>query len=288
MSDPRNCHYISRLLTKPWETKQRELVYFDVESKRIDRHSSKSLFARDALNAPDIERRLNQLMETPLGKNREEIVIGQTEVSDWRAYRAIALLLMLQPVRSAAALEAHDHGDRLGEILRLPDDQLDQLILRWLEKHRLVRYGIPDGERLFFPSTGIFALPIVDAALPQHFDFAFGVPVHPRVFVAHLSETADIDGLAKFAEAGNFHAAASVGLHSDFVVLPPSLIEINTEKEIGDAISGWRESSRSLVRNISKAQTLMKTAWEQYGLKLSTDALSRKRKTTPPADRESD
>jgi hypothetical protein len=209
-------------------------------------------------------------METPLAEHRDALVTGRVDLDDWRSYRAIALLLMLQPARSSAALEHHDHRNRLAELLRLPDDQLDQLIVLWLDKHRLVRYAIPSEERLYFPSTGVFALPVVDSATPQHFDFAFAVPIHPRVFIARLSETAEIDGLAQRAERGMFHSAVSVGLHSDFVVLPPDVLGGNSEEHICNVLPFWRNNSRELVQNMVMARTLMKAAWDRFGVKLDT------------------
>jgi len=272
VSTPKNCHYISRFLTKPWETDDRDLVYYDFRSDRIQRRSSRNLFARDGLNDPKTERLLNRLMETPVGAQRQSIVAGKADLDDWRAYRAIALLLMLQPPRSSAALEPADHGERLAEVLRLPDSELDQLILLWLDKHHLVRYAVPASERLFFPSTGVFALPVTDSVKAGHYDFAFAVPIHPRVFIAYVSETADVDGVAKHATEGMFHAAASVGLHSDLVLIPPTLLASNSEENLRRGVRSWRENSRALVANLVKAQALMSHAHQRFGVKLDTDA----------------
>jgi hypothetical protein len=271
MSTPKNCHYISRFLTKSWETDERILVYYDFRTDRIERRSSRALFARDRLNDPDIERRLNALMETPMSAQREIIVTGKTDPPDWRAYRAIALLLMLQAPRSIAALSPLDYGDRLAEFLRLPENELDQLIELWLDRHHLIRYAVPPSERLFFPSTGVFALPVTDRAKPSHFDFAFAVPIHPRVFIAYVSETADVDGIAQHVQDGVYHAAASVGLHSDIVLVPPDLLSSNSEENLCKSIRSWRQGSRELVAHVVKARELMSAVHQRYGVKLDAE-----------------
>lgn len=51
----KNCHYISRFLTKPWEFGERQLRYYDFDEDKFDTKSSRSLFAEDGLNAQQVE-----------------------------------------------------------------------------------------------------------------------------------------------------------------------------------------------------------------------------------------
>jgi hypothetical protein len=169
MSAPKNCHFISRFLTKPWEVGERQLAYYDFKKERIIRASSRSLFAGYRLNDAHTEQRLNELMETPMADNRLPIAAGRTEIDDSRVYRAIALLIMLQAPRTGAIEEPRRTDAWLSKLLSLPEAELDQVIQLWLEGHQLVAYGVGREDRLFFPSTGMLALPVVDKADPSGF-----------------------------------------------------------------------------------------------------------------------
>jgi len=85
MSDVKNCHYISRFHTRPWEVGERDLVYF--ETGTVERHTSRTMFSREQLNTPEVEARLNRLVETPLGKIR---AISRAVASSYRTARPTA------------------------------------------------------------------------------------------------------------------------------------------------------------------------------------------------------
>lgn len=64
----KNCHYISRFLTRPWEDDQRQLHFYDFDTGTFGVKSSKNLFAESQLNSPTVETWLRDVLETPLGK----------------------------------------------------------------------------------------------------------------------------------------------------------------------------------------------------------------------------
>lgn len=65
-----NCHYISRLLTTPWEGTQRFLRYYDFDTNQFELRSSRSLLAAEDINSPDVESWLKRMVEDPLGSIR--------------------------------------------------------------------------------------------------------------------------------------------------------------------------------------------------------------------------
>src|SRR5688572_15233923 len=93
-----NCHYVSRLLTKPWEGAKRFLRYYDFDTDKFELHSSRSLFAANDINSPNVERWLHRFVENPLGRIRCRIAHGDLEPleKDWRCYRAAVLVVLLQ------------------------------------------------------------------------------------------------------------------------------------------------------------------------------------------------
>ena len=58
--DTKNCQFISRFVTRPWEHGQRMLTFYNFETGEIETQSSMSLFARDGLNTQDVEGWLNK------------------------------------------------------------------------------------------------------------------------------------------------------------------------------------------------------------------------------------
>ena len=105
----------------------------------------------------------------------------------------------------------------------MTDDHIDNAVAHWLQGQNLVTHRLPAGERLFFPSTGIFALPVFDDAAPGGIDFAFATPFDTRTFIAALSKTADYEVFANAAKR-NYSTGLSAGLGSDLAVIPTELI----------------------------------------------------------------
>jgi len=72
----KNCHYISRFLTRPWEFGQRQLRYYDFDDDRFSRRSSETLLSQNNLNSPAVETWLRDVLETPLGSARPRLAAG--------------------------------------------------------------------------------------------------------------------------------------------------------------------------------------------------------------------
>jgi hypothetical protein len=174
------------------------------------------------------------------------------------------------------------HGKHLADLLRLPDRQLDQLIQLGLDQHQLITYGVDRSERLFFPSTGIFALPVVDTASPTGVDFAYAVPITPRLFVARLSKTADLEAFGRLAKNGGYYMGMSVGLDAEKVVIPPDFILANSKQHLGEAIRKWRQASRGAISGIVKLQDFRARVEEGMGLQFDIhSALERATQKVP-------
>ena len=88
-----NSHFVSRFLTKPWEFGQRRLWYYDFDRQDIFHCSSKRLFARRGSSSPEMERRLNELVESPLSGFIQTLTVksppGAAEIYDWPLVRAL-------------------------------------------------------------------------------------------------------------------------------------------------------------------------------------------------------
>jgi hypothetical protein len=118
-----NCHFVSRFLTRPWEHGQRELSYYDFDRNELRSASSRSLFAISGAHPPAVEKRLNQVVEIPIANAMARLVDTNDELLEWPLFRAVSLLLMLQPLRSS--LRPVDN-ERLAETVTRPAAELDE------------------------------------------------------------------------------------------------------------------------------------------------------------------
>lgn len=150
--DGLNCHFVSRFLTKPWEFGQRQLWYYDFDRKEIEKKSSKTLFAQVGRNTAEIEKRLNELIETPISSAITTLVpsgaIDNVEISEWRLFRALHLLLLLQCSRAS---EKDTHRSRLGQALSWDERTLDQLVLACQQTDIIVGLRGHPGAPLLLP-----------------------------------------------------------------------------------------------------------------------------------------
>jgi hypothetical protein len=97
-------HYISRFLTRRWEVEPGRLLhFFDFESGEFGDERSKLLFADDDLHARETGERLNQLVEQPVAQLLRQLEKDPratlADPDDWKTYRALAALFLLQSQR---------------------------------------------------------------------------------------------------------------------------------------------------------------------------------------------
>ena len=64
----KNCHYISRFITKPWEFEDRrgkgQLCYYDFDTDTFESRFAKTLFAETDLNSSVVETWLTEVLES--------------------------------------------------------------------------------------------------------------------------------------------------------------------------------------------------------------------------------
>src|SRR4030095_3314353 len=106
----------SKFLTKPWAINTRgDLAFFDFRQDQLGRPTPSARLFRESKRRRgiDLETRLNELLETPLSKARDDLLApGQVSINDWTTYRAVVLTLFLQASRTDAMLSRTDQGLR--------------------------------------------------------------------------------------------------------------------------------------------------------------------------------
>ena len=243
---PLNSHFVSRFLTTPWEHGDRMLWYYDFEKGRLRSGSSRSLFARIGVNTPEVESRLNRLIETPIAAARAELWADRRAVSqdlEWPLFRALALLFLLQPFRSA---DSSDASQTLEEFISRPDDEIDGLAhaitLRW----QLMRITVSNRSPLAYPSDGYF--PLLAEPLGGICPFGLAIPLSPiHAFVGVPIDMRPEQTEIWSANDAGFVSNYSVGHRSQFVVVHPNLVRTVPEAEVVKAI---REARAGVVSSI--------------------------------------
>lgn len=178
-----NCHFVSRFLTRPWEHDDRRLSYFDFDRDELLQASSRSLFAANGVNTPEVEARLNQIIETPVAQAIARLADGNVHEDqnlEWPLFRALALLMLLQPLRVS---DEPDRAQTLEEFVLRTDAELNELAEAAHDTYQLGRITVRPDAPLLYPAAGFFPLPARNKA--GSYKAAIALPVGGRyVFVA--------------------------------------------------------------------------------------------------------
>lgn len=259
-----NCHFVSRFLTRPWELDQRQLWYYDFDTKQIGRRSSRSLFAEVGRNTAEIEGSLNRSIETPISNAITTLVpsgaIDNVEIGDWRLFRALNLLLLLQWSRAS---EREPYRSRAGETLSWDETTLDQLVVACQQTHIIVGLCGDPRAPLCYPSHGLFAVPIRRRS--GSYAAIFAIPLTEYHAVARVPREVDMnDVFQTTTRQGGYLSNCSVGTTASKVVIHPSVIDAHGAATAARMIEEAREGvleTFSLCREINRIDLEMCEIW---------------------------
>jgi hypothetical protein len=282
-----NCHYISRLLTKPWEYGQRMLRFYDFETDRFGSKSSRSMFAGERLNTPNVERWLKDYVEDPLGAIRARIANGDVFPleNDWACHRAALLMVWLQGGRPTT-LREQTAREWLESLARMPEAELNGLVMLMREDHdlRLIHtVASPTGDGfapLYFPSTGLFPFLVRDPGCLSGWSFALGLPidVHCALLVTPTERHVELD----LAAVRGMLASWSIGLSRALrVVIAPALYDQEGEGRLRALLHELRRTNDHLVDLVQQCRQLVASAFAEFGLEPQHDGAGR----IPPRQR---
>jgi hypothetical protein len=169
-------------------------------------------------NTPEVEASLNRLVETPISIAMARLLAThgvREEALEWSLFRAVSLLLMLQPVRACR------HAERLEETVTRTDAELDELARAAGALYRIGRITVNEHLALLYPAAGFF--PLVGRQEDRSYGLAIGLPVGRRHAFIAVPRSMDWEASTAqwSAKAGALVASASVGT-SARVVIPPS------------------------------------------------------------------
>ena len=231
---------------------------------------ARSLFARRGLHSAAAEKRLSTLVESPVAAFRQRLSTssaadGNTpkviSIDDWSTYRALFLLIVLQGGRSALGLGQGPNSEPLEGILGSSDEAIDSGFSSEMRASQLLFFRAAPGLRLFFPSTGLFALPI---ATPSAFTVGMTVPLTPTSCVTLTVS----DALPRqYWEAADL-VVRSTGTshHATRVVIPPELETRYSHGELAVFIPQLRAESLRRMKVEDEIRQIELAAFEKIGV----------------------
>ena len=242
-----NCHFVSRFLTKPWEFGNRQLWYYDFDRKRIEKQSSKTLFAEVGRNTAEIEHRLNEFIETPISNAITTLVpngaIDNVEIREWRLFRALNLLLLLQWSRASGK---ESHRSMLGQTLSWDEAALDQLVRARQQTHMILGLRGHPQAPLCYPSHGFFGIPVRRQS--GSFATIYAIPLTEHFAVASAPRDVRTDDIFQTITCGTggLFSNSSVGIMPSRVIIHPSVMQAHGVARAGQITEEARKEVREL------------------------------------------
>jgi len=265
----KNCHYISKTLTRPWEADQRRLRFYDFDTGRFATGFAASLFAEDGLNPQYVETWLDRTIEGPLSICRRKLAAGETNaLEEWPFYRAATLMLWLQGTR-VKSIGDHDARRSLEDLASRTIDETDQLVVAMSEEYDLALATTvgKDGmlAPLFFPSSGIFPITYPDSGCVSGYTVALGLPLD--MWSALVALPRDQGGNRDVSRIPGSMSNLSVGVaNARRVVVPPLLMEQQLEEDVARILRELRNASCSLLALVKDAKRLVEDAFDEVGI----------------------
>lgn len=262
----KNCHYVARSLTKPWEHERphrnRELRYYCFKTDRIDFDSSKKLLAKHKLLTPEEEKRFSELIEMPLG-NFKDKHLKSSFIDDYNIFRALFLYFMFQVERFNLVVEREGNGWNLSELLNMPDEQLNTISEDMRKKFKIVAMNTIEGHLLFFPEVGYYTFPIL-CSETQYPVRALALPLYSTLCLCLVPHGPTEDDLQA---SRNVMMQFSVGLNDNYnICLIPNELKDNDEKFIIDTIKDYRARAIDHQKQCDELDYLVRYMYASVGL----------------------
>lgn len=247
--------YIPRFSLRRWETsKTRLLRVLDVEQRRFERKSAKSVFGTRGIDAGATDLWLQGHVESPINKwltalrdDGNVSAIGAD--GDWTLYRAIAALCLTHVTRVGEAAEGKARFS-LQSLAAAGELALDRAAKFVSTIGELFVVEVP-GEDLFLTELGHFAIPRV-AQRP-----VLAIPLSPRRLVAFGERPFAIDDVEAVSRYPRVLSALSLGEagQARTIIVPPcyhATIDEDPEAFLRD-LADTRQLGRELVGTIGEA-----------------------------------
>lgn len=279
---PINCHWVTRWVTESWEVEpQRSLRYYDFPSKELKTWSSEWLFAKVGVNSGPVEQWLNRMVEKPLRDVKDALVARDlSALKKWPHYRAASLMIWLQSVRHQETLFGPADGGGLAALAGRSDADTDELVKSFGD-YELAGLFPPDNHRLFFPSSGMFAIPVNDPGCLTKANWAFALALHPTMAIAAVPASAALDPESLTARLVGYSVGSSA--YAEQVVIPPDMVRTRTDNEIISIVTSSRTYVDEVHALTAEIRFATRDLYEVLGVEMHVDGADRLRRGPVPS-----
>lgn len=199
--------------------------------------------------------------------------IDNIEIREWQLFRALNLLLLLQWSRAS---EKESHRSKLGEALSWDDTTLDQLVHVCQETHIVVGLRGDPRAPLFYPSHGLFPLPVRQQS--GSYSAIYAIPLTETYAVVRVPRDVNLDDVFQTI-TGGYLGNSSVGTTASKVAIHPSVIDAHGAVTTAQIIEEARELT---VENFSLCSKINKIDREMYGIWFGSSAYKQPNRTFEP------
>lgn len=174
-------HYISKILTKPWERPNsgRHLWYMDFDKNKILESSSKKLFSKSDLWPKEYEEIFDKKFEGRLTADIKTIIFGKPKQDIESSSEAIRSVLILHHFNAMRSTRAHWGFDDIDRFTKFSHRERIEEIELFAIEHSFIALPLTQGHQYFFPESAFFRIPVYNNATSE-MDFGFAIPLHPR------------------------------------------------------------------------------------------------------------
>ncbi len=236
-----NNHYVSRVVTKPWEFGNKELYFFDFEESKFDSERAKTLFAEQDIFPEDYELFKNQSFESILGSSRDPIL--KSKKISWKTFKSLWLYIILQP-GSSSVLSGVKYSRE--ELMNLSKEEINGFITYLDNKFNLIKIIDNSCYNLFVNPLGYFPI-----FLNSGLNVIMAYPIHPKMAIVVTPKKIDYEYIKKSGSIeDNLLSKWSIGTGkycNKIVVYPPLLKKLGTEK-LKQRLQNWRSQLNDLCQ----------------------------------------
>jgi hypothetical protein len=263
-----NCHFVSKFITKPWENENRELIYYDFLTDKIEHESYLYLFSRPDDNSHEEETFINKYIEAPL-TDLQNIVINNKPIKKWKVYRAIYLLGLLQAPRFFKNIEGY--GPDISKLFLTQEETINSVVKFYDKSFCIKYYHLSYEEHLFFPELGFFVLPLIVPNEPSIFKFAYCLPIDPKILIMITPRDIDEEIANIILSVPQLIMGFSVGIVNlcNKVVIPLELLNIFPQDKIIEAIKYWRSLSDKYLRSTTDLMNHALKIYDKLGINMN-------------------
>ena len=261
-----NCHFVTRSLVVPWEWRPGMLRYYDFSANRVRKGRTRTLFAKENVNSPQIEGLLNRYIEKPLADFTKRAIEERYDPPDldWRTLRALLLYFLFQAPRFGQARDLS--SDYLEKVLDRGEPFIDAVARSVAQEQKLINLPTEPGHFFFFPELGMFPFPVQDEGCVTGYTYGFALPLTPRNCLAMVSTTVTEASLKESCRS--IHAFSAGRPSNDTRVLIPPVVDKLSPELLAQGLAEYRKQAGTIIDCVTGIRELVSDAYAKIGIQI--------------------